>query len=271
MTYFLHTCRYNSTINYLFFTDQTKDLPALSNVTFVDFNLQVFNALASQKTGLSIEVASPYKLCDFKPAFGKIFEDYLTNCHFWGYTDIDLVFGNIRKFITEDLFNQYDVITAKKEYLVGHFTLYRNNPTINELYTRSQHYKMIFQVDTCCSFDECVYLWKKLLAGESIFSLQAPVESMTHVVTRLHNAGAIKALFSKFMLEQDQYDSQGNLEEWNDTLYWNNGNLMSMKEAMEYMYFHFHFLKKQKSFSLPAGEPGEAFYIQKTGFAHSRD
>jgi len=31
---------------------------------------------------------------------------------FWGYCDIDLIFGNIRAFMTDELLNEYDIIKS---------------------------------------------------------------------------------------------------------------------------------------------------------------
>ena len=47
---------------------------------------------------------------------------------FWGYCDIDLIFGNIRKFITDDILDKYDKILSR-----GHFTLFRNKDSINTI------------------------------------------------------------------------------------------------------------------------------------------
>jgi hypothetical protein len=43
-----------------------------------------------------ISLERPYKLCDFRPAFGEIFADELTGYDFWGHSDLDLDFGRIR-------------------------------------------------------------------------------------------------------------------------------------------------------------------------------
>ena len=44
--------------------------------------------LSSQIIGL------PYILVEYKPAFGHIFADYLTEYSHWGYSDFDVVFGD---------------------------------------------------------------------------------------------------------------------------------------------------------------------------------
>ena len=61
--------------------------------------------------------------------FGILYEDILKKYDFWGYCDIDLVFGDIRKFVTDELLSHYDRI-----YTYGHLCLYRNNEMMRHIY-----------------------------------------------------------------------------------------------------------------------------------------
>jgi hypothetical protein len=66
----------------------------------------------------------PYKLCDFRPAFGEIFADELAGFDFWGHSDLDLIFGQIRHHLPAAAFQ------ADKILFNGNFSLYRNTPEI---------------------------------------------------------------------------------------------------------------------------------------------
>lgn len=57
------------------------------------------------KFGFGIKITEPHKLCDYKPAYGYIFEDYLKEADYWGHCDIDTILGNLDKFLG-DLLNQ---------------------------------------------------------------------------------------------------------------------------------------------------------------------
>lgn len=57
-----------------------------------------------------ISLEAPYKLCDFKPAYGDIFKDYAEKYDFWGHCDFDMIFGNLRKFFNEDKLEKYDKV-----------------------------------------------------------------------------------------------------------------------------------------------------------------
>jgi hypothetical protein len=116
--YFLQSCRYNPTVDFLIFTNQSDaqlDLPA--NVKIISCSIGQFKADASRRLGFEVSVESGYKLCDFKPAYGYIFHDYIKEYDFWGYCDVDVIFGNIRAFMTDELLGEYDIISARHDYL----------------------------------------------------------------------------------------------------------------------------------------------------------
>ena len=118
----LDSCRYNPSIDFLLFTDdKTKyDYPENVKVKYISF--QEIKTYIQNKFDFAISLDASYKFCDYKPAYGYIFSDYLKQYDFWGHCDIDLIFGNIRKFLNEIDLNNYDKI-----FKCGHFTLYKNN------------------------------------------------------------------------------------------------------------------------------------------------
>ena len=193
--FFLKTCAWNPTVRFLLFTDGNAPGRVPANVTVIPFSLAAFNALATQQLGLAINVQAPYKLCDLRPAFGDIFEEYLRDFDFWGYSDVDVLFGDLRAFLTDDLLTGHDVIATREEYLSGHFTLSRNTEAVCRLYEASADYRRVFQSEQHFVFDECNYLWHYLLAGGSLFEKEADIDSMTHVVKRLAAEGAVRACF----------------------------------------------------------------------------
>ncbi|HYC85197.1 MAG TPA: DUF6625 family protein [Chryseosolibacter sp.] len=268
---FFHTCIMNPSVDFIFFTDCRNDIvPDARNLRIISFTLQEFNNLAGVKLQLPIRVNDPYKLCDFKPAYGKIFEDYLGDYDFWGCTDMDIVFGQINNFITDNMLAEFDVITAKFEYLVGHFTLYRNCELVNTLYRRSPDHGRVFTSNEKFCFDECSYLWFPLLAGHTIEDLPSSTYSMTHLVRSLVKQNVIRAHFETVVLEQDQVtviDGKLYLVNFTEQLLWDRGRLIKTDSGKEVMYFHFHFLKNKESFIIPQWEenPGR-FLVSQYGF-----
>ncbi|QPG06410.1 hypothetical protein IT774_04250 [Salinimonas marina] len=151
---FLLSCKANPDITWLIPTDCDIPREAPDNVIFVKSTLQALSKTASDVTGLNIDMQRPYKLNDIRPLFGKIFGEELKDYDFWGHCDIDVIFGDIRSFITDDILNNHDVISARKGAISGHFTLYRNVEKINKLYLSHPIYQKAFLSPTSFYFDE---------------------------------------------------------------------------------------------------------------------
>lgn len=126
--YFVHSCRCNPTIDFFILTDDrtyTNLLP--SNVELVYTSIEEINTRATRKLGFATNITAGYKLCDFKPAYGFIFDDLGRDYDFWGHGDIDVIFGDIRAFMTNEVLAAHDVISLRHDYLTGQFVLFRNN------------------------------------------------------------------------------------------------------------------------------------------------
>lgn len=81
----------------------------------------------------------PYALVEYKPAFGTIFEDLLEDYSHWGYSDLDIVFGDLGRHIEESEWNDYDIVTygfgdQQRLYMRGQFTMHKNTARIRDLW-----------------------------------------------------------------------------------------------------------------------------------------
>ena len=156
--YFLRTCQMNPQFNWVIITDLPlpKELP--SNMSFFNLSLKELSRLASKKLGIQVNISHPYKLVDFKPAYGIVFEDLLKDSNFWGYCDIDLLYGNLSNFINNLILKNFDIISPHKEFFPGHFCLFRNKSKINTLYQSCSNWKEVLTSPRCYCFDEFIYL-----------------------------------------------------------------------------------------------------------------
>ena len=126
---FLKSCEYNSTVDFLLFTDNKEKYNYPANVKVHYTTLQKLKNEFQNKIDFLISLDRPYKLCDYKPLYGHLFADYLTGYDFWGFCDTDLIFGNIRKFYTDEMLDRYDKIG-----IFGHASIIRNNNDINQIF-----------------------------------------------------------------------------------------------------------------------------------------
>lgn len=150
---FVNSCKNNPSIRFLLVTDQILDSTPpnviVRRTSFYDCKQRIQNLF-----DFPINLSSGYDLCDYKVAYGEIFQEELCDADFWGYCDTDLIFGNIRKFITDDILDRYDKILIR-----GHFTLFRNNLYINSIYRKrladgTNQYKKVFMDGGIHHFDE---------------------------------------------------------------------------------------------------------------------
>jgi hypothetical protein len=197
-------------------------------------------------TELPVDLKRAYKICDIKSAFGDIFSEEVKNYDFWGHCDMDVIFGKVRSFMTADLLNKYDMITTRKK-IAGHFTLFRNNNYINNLYKKHDDYEMVFTSKGRYHYDE---------------------NRITEVIQSELKAGAdLKVYWPNFLLNYKIPRVKPSivpksLNKWR----WSNGKLYEEgKDGGEIMCFHFMTWKKTLNYCFfsYADDPSE-FYISYT-------
>ena len=78
--YFLLTAKRNQKIDFLIYTDQNIDQFEILNAENIEFKTLSFDDLRKKvqsKFDFEISLKTPYKLCDYKVAYGFIFEEEL--------------------------------------------------------------------------------------------------------------------------------------------------------------------------------------------------
>lgn len=152
---FLKSFAYNTEFDLLIFTDNDTEYSYPSNVKVFHTTLDKVREMASEKLGFNVCLNSPYKLCDYKPAYGFLFEEYIKDYKYWGHCDCDLVFGNINQLLIPLINEGYD-----KLFAAGHLTLYKNTEENNRRFMKAYNgrliYKDIFTSNEICVFDEDV-------------------------------------------------------------------------------------------------------------------
>jgi len=225
--YFVHSCAHNPAIDFVIVTDNQESIPNKpDNINLVYKTLEEIRNNASQKLGFSVVIDTPYKLCDFKPAYGFLFPELLDGYDFWGHGDIDVVYGNIRAFMTNDVLSNYDVISSRHDYITGTFCLFRNTKEINRLFMQSRDYKKVFSCAEHFCFDECNFLFAELQNGASIFDFPSRVQSMTYIVKKAAEEGKLKAYFDFIIVE----GTPGQIK-------WENGKII-YRDEYEAMFYH---------------------------------
>lgn len=225
--YFLHSCSFNPSVDFYIITDNREEIDNKpENVKIIYKTLHEIKSIATEKLGFKVNIDYPYKLCDFKPSYGFLFPEIIKDYDFWGITDIDIVYGSIRNFMTEEILNNHDIISSRHDYITGSFCLFRNSDYVNRLFMKSKDYKMVFSSPVHYCFDECNFLFEELKTGISILEINNPIQSMTYIIKKEEKESHLKAFFDFIIVE----GLPGNIE-------WNKGRLI-YKEMYEVMFYH---------------------------------
>lgn len=150
---FLNSCKYHPDFNWLIFSDDTSTYDFPPNVRLVRMTFEELKKHIQSFFDFEIVLPSPYKLCDYKPSYGYVFHEYLKDFRFWGYCDIDVIMGNLSRYLTSQLFETYDKI-----FCLGHMTLFKNTEENNRLFMSEFNgqmlYKQAFTTENIVTFDE---------------------------------------------------------------------------------------------------------------------
>lgn len=150
----LNSCAANRDIDWFLFTDDHSNYNYPKNVIVKYTTLKDMKKRFQQYFDFPISLEGVYKLGDYKPLYGYLFENELKGYDAWGHIDVpDEIYGNIRKFVTDDLLDKYD-----KLMIFGHMCIYKNAPEVNERFKKQSDivlsYKDIFSSKEFFNFEE---------------------------------------------------------------------------------------------------------------------
>lgn len=155
---FLRSCAANPTIQWTLITSLPIRYPLPNNVSRVEFDADEFRDRVRDLIGVEAKIERPYKLCDFKPAYGLLYPEIIRGFEFWGHCDADVVFGDLRKFYGAEAFEN-----QVKVQMRGSLSFYRNNEAGNRLF-QLRHpmidYNAVLSNPKNCCFDEWEGLYK---------------------------------------------------------------------------------------------------------------
>jgi len=118
----LDTVGRNPAFTWLLYTDA--DLAAYAcpgNLQVIPCTFAQIKERVQDKLGYAPELDTPWGLCKFRVAFGKIFEDDLKDADYWGWTDFDVLYGDLTP-VLRACEAGYDKILP-----LGHLSLVRND------------------------------------------------------------------------------------------------------------------------------------------------
>lgn len=233
---FVECCKWNPSVRWRIFTDREPPENRADNVDYVRLDFAEYKALARERLGVDFDPPDPYKLCDLRPALGDLHEREIAGYDFWGYGDLDVVYGDLRRFYTDELLAAHDVLSTHPERLSGHFALFRNTPALRRAYRRYPRWREILARPGYVGVDESL---------AALFLRPDPRRAGLR--RRLRGALDRWALRRPRALFEERYSTVLSPRGWHDGTmryperwYWRRGRLTNDRDGeREFMYLHF--------------------------------
>lgn len=241
----LNSMEFNKEFKWLIFTDNNENYNFPENVKIIKITFEEIKKQIQKNFDFKISLEKPYKFCDFKPTFGYIFQEYLKEYTHWGHCDIDVIFGDLSKFITKDILKKYEKI-----FTMGHMTLYKNtyenNRRFMTKYKEKELYKKYLASSENFAFDE---LYEKAEGRYSINNLYEVLGIEIYDKKRIADIYVYEQNF-RLVKDFDRNDIGDIFEEERESIFtYENGKILRYYFKFnkfiqrEYMYIH---LQKRK-------------------------
>ena len=256
---FFYSCIQNTEIDWFFFTDCNISLN-IKNLIFKQMTFDEYCSFVSAELDIKFHPVSPYKLCDLKVFYGFIHRELLVNYDFWGFGDVDVIWGDIRGFYKDDLLEKFDVFSTHADRLSGHLAILRNNQNLRETCFKIENWKDQLEHEENFGLDEVdfstlIYPLSKyirkfygriivpFLGWRNGWVLYYSLMPFINTIFRIKS----KRLFFKEqhttpILSDDGLSSEHDASNW----YYKDGKITNDKTNMRYIYLHFMVYKKNR-------------------------
>lgn len=258
---YFYSCSKNIIIDYYFFSDCKIPSRQALNLFFNQISFFEYCEMVSERLKINFNPNSAYKLCDLKPFYGYIHEDIIMKYDFWGFADVDLIWGDISEFYTSEILEKYDVLSTHADRISGHFSIFRNTKYYRELAFRiknwdrkliSAEFRTLDEVDfSNLIFYESLFVRKfyskvirKLFnwrdAWVIYYSIICPL--INHMLLLRQRKKMFVERHTTPILSDDGKSFKYDTDRW----YYKGGKMINSKTEKSTMYVHFMIYKKNK-------------------------
>jgi len=254
---YLKSCAFNNFIDWYFFTDCTLPDNKPDNVFFEHLTFEKYCDIVSEKLNIDFHPQSAYKLCGLKPFYGYIHADIIECYEFWGFGDVDAIWGDMKKFYTDKLLSEFDVFSTHADRISGHLTIIRNQFKYTKLCFEIPNWKEKLLDNRFYPLDEQEFSW--LLYPESRFFSKVYAK----LIRKLFNwrdawviyysimkfANSVMHIKRKNLYFKEQhttpilYPDGLSFRYDSDSWEYRNGEIINAKTGKSHMYLHFMIFK----------------------------
>lgn len=242
MSLYIDSIERNNTVDFHFITDCDTTISNASNIHFHKTTFKKYVNHAQQKLNVPINISNPYKICDLRPFFGIIHEDIINDYDFFGWTDVDLLFGDIRSFYTDEILSKYDVLSSHTIRLAGHCALLRNTEEYRNIGYKIYNWQEALKNPNFVGIDEhgmtnalCMTFWDKVSEKtkiswiSSLFNWRKKQKTKRYYFIEQYSTPFTPIPWLDGTINSDQPDK------W----YYDKGTIRNDRDDKDFMYIHF--------------------------------
>jgi hypothetical protein len=242
MKLYVDSIERNKTIDFHFITDCDTAISQASNIYFHQSTFEEYVRNAQHKLGVTITIPNPYKICDLRPFFGVIHAYIIEGYDFFGWTDVDILFGDIRSFYTEEVFANHDVLSSHAIRLAGHCALLKNTEEFRNMGYKIYNWQEALNNPNFVGIDEhgmtnalCMTFWDRLSEKlrmrwiASLFRWKRKQKMKRYYFVEQYSTPFTTIPWLDGSINSEQPD------EW----YYDKGTIRNNRDDRDFMYIHF--------------------------------
>ncbi len=242
INFYIESIKANPSVDWIIYTDCPDPQNRADNLTLKQMSFSDYKALVSDRLGIDFHPDNPYKLCDLKPMLGMLHEQDIAAYDYYAYGDIDVIYGNIRKFYTDELLSRYEMITTHFEWVAGHFTLFRNTDKMRNAFTRIPQWREKVANPEYLSVDEKGMT--DLFLGNRLKKRQTLRRRLKRFLNPYQRNALFNETHASILAPRPWHDgSRDHPQVW----YWRDGKLTNARDGeRQFLYLHFMNFKSNR-------------------------
>ena len=155
---YLQSLGNQQTLDLLLLSDiEPPELPP--NARRIAMTFDSVRQLATARLGTPVRLHRMRNICDLRPAYAVIFEEFLRGYPYWAWGDEDVLYGDIDRLLAPHLDGTADLVVPGMSGKSGHLTLLKNDVRTNELAIRDPAFKDVLDSREHWAYDETSWRW----------------------------------------------------------------------------------------------------------------
>jgi hypothetical protein len=156
------------------------DLPV--NARRVAMSFDEFRSLANTRLDTPVRLHRVRNICDLRPTYGLILEEFTGGYEYWAFGDEDVLYGDLDRMLAPQLDGTADLVVPGTSGKSGHLTLVKNAMRTNELAMTDPAYPDVLISQEHWAYDETS--WRRGAATTSFHTIVTAAEGRGELTIR---------------------------------------------------------------------------------------